>query len=65
MEIFKEMEIILQAYYHLIDASKDLPEWQRKFEDEIGQSIHYMVIGFDESVRDLLVEKSELFLRFV
>jgi hypothetical protein len=49
------MEIVLKAYYQLIDDSKDLPEWQRKFEDEIGSSIHYMTLTFDESVRDVLV----------
>jgi hypothetical protein len=49
------MEIVLKAYYTLIDASKDLPEWNRKFEDDIGQSIHYMTLTWDESVRDALV----------
>jgi hypothetical protein len=49
----------------MIDDCADYPEWQRKIEDEVGSSIHYMVIGFDESVRDELVTKSELFLRFV
>jgi hypothetical protein len=59
------MELILKAYYQLIEATEDLPEWRRKFEDDIGLAIHYMVINFDESVRDALVEKSELFKRFV
>lgn len=59
------MEHILRAYYSLIDDCKDYPEWSRKIEEELGQSIHYMVIGFDESVRDALVAQSELFQRFV
>jgi len=59
------MELILKAYYQLIDATEELPEWRRKFEDDIGLAIHYMAINFDESVRDALVAKSELFNRFV
>lgn len=59
------MELILKAYYQLIEETNDLPEWRRKFEDDIGLAIHYMVINFDESVRDALVERSELFKRFV
>jgi hypothetical protein len=59
------METILNAYYHLIDDSKDYPEWQRKFEDEIGSSIHYMTLTLDEAIHDDLVERSELFRRFV
>lgn len=59
------MEIILKAYYQLVEDSQGLPEWQRKFEDEIGQAIHYMTLTMDESVHDFLVEKSEYFKRFV
>ena len=50
------MDLILKAYYQLIEATNDLPEWRRKFEDEIGMAIHYMAINFDESVRDSLVK---------
>lgn len=58
------MELVLQAYYNLVDSMGDNKEWIRKVEDDLGQSIAYMAIGFDESVRDLLVDKSELFQRF-
>jgi hypothetical protein len=59
------MELILKAYYNMIDDCKDLPDWIRKIEDDIGQNIAYMATGFDESVRDEMVAKSELFQRFV
>lgn len=58
------MELVLQAYYNLIDNMADNKEWIRKVEEDIGQGIAYMAIGFDESDRDLLVDKSELFQRF-
>jgi O-succinylbenzoate synthase len=58
------MELVLQAYYNLVDGLGDNKEWVRKVEDDLGQSIAYMAIGFDESVRDSLVQKSELFQRF-
>lgn len=58
------MELVLQAYYNLIDNLGDNKAWVRKIEEDIGQSIAYMAIGYDESERDNLVEKSELFQRF-
>lgn len=59
------MELVLQAYYNLLDNASHSKEWQRKIEEDLGQSIAYLAIGFDESVRDGLVAKSELFQRFV
>lgn len=49
----------------MIEDSKNCPEWTRKIEEDIGQNIAYMTCGFDESVRDNLVAKSDLFNRFV
>lgn len=55
----------MKAYYQLIDDCAHSPVWQRKIEEEIGQNIAMLVIAFDESVRDALVDNSELFTRFV
>lgn len=62
--IFKEVELCLDAYYGVIDDCAEFPEWQKKFEEDIGQNLAYTFINFDESVRDLLVNKSQLFNRF-
>ncbi len=62
--IFKEMDRCLEAYYGLIEDCKDHPEWVRKIEEDIGINLAYTAINFDESVRDALVAKSELFNRF-
>jgi len=59
------MNLILKAYYDMLDDSASNPEWVRKIEEEIGQSIHYLVVAMDESVRDSLVANSEYFARFV
>lgn len=55
----------MKAYYNLVDDCAEYPEWQRKVEEDIGQNVAMMVIAFDESVRDELVAKSDIFLRFV
>jgi hypothetical protein len=59
------MEVILKAYYQLINDCEDLPEWKRKIEEELGQSVAFLTLAFDESVHDSLVERSELLRRFV
>lgn len=59
------MELTLKAYYNLIDDCVEYPEWTRKVEEEIGSNIAFMVTAFDESVRDELVDRSELFKKFV
>lgn len=59
------MELALKAYYNLLDDCTEFPEWTRKIEEDIGQNIAFMTIAFDESVRDELVDRSELFKRFV
>ena len=62
--IFNEVELCLDAYYGVIDDCKEFPEWQKKVEEDIGQNLAYTFINFDESVRDILVNKSQLFNRF-
>jgi hypothetical protein len=59
------MELILQAYYNLLDNASHSKEWVRKIEEDIGHSIAYMAITQDESVRDNLVARSDLYQRFV
>lgn len=62
--IFDEVELALSAYYGMIDDCKDFPEWVRKIEEDVGQNMAYTFLVFDESDRDALVGKSELFKRF-
>ena len=62
--IFKEVEQCLEAYFGLIDDCAEHPAWVRKIEEEIGQSMALLFVNFDESERDNLVVKSELFNRF-
>lgn len=59
------MNQALQAYYNMIDDCGDNVEWIRKIEEELGQNIAMLTLAFDESVRDELVERSELYRRFV
>ena len=59
------MELVLQAYYNLIDSASDSKEWVRKIEEDLGQNVAFLATGFDESVRDQMVTKSDLFERFV
>ncbi len=59
------MELVLKAYYSLIDDCEHSQSWVRKIEEDVGQNIAYMAISFDESVRDELVSGSEIFQRFV
>jgi hypothetical protein len=56
--------VCLEAYYGLLEDCKDFPEWHRKIEEEIGGSIAFIFVNFDESVRDNLVARSNLFQRF-
>lgn len=62
--IFKEVEQCLEAYFGMIDDCADHPDWVRKIEEEVGQSIAFLFVNFDESERNNLVAKSELFNRF-
>lgn len=59
------MDLVLKAYYGLIDDCSHSATWVRKIEEDIGQNIAFLTTAFDESVRDELVENSELFHRFV
>jgi hypothetical protein len=59
------MELILKAYYAMIDDCAHSPSWVRKIEEDLGQSMALMAITFDESARDALVLQSEVFQRFV
>jgi len=55
------VELLLKAYYTLVDECAHSQAWVRKIEEDVGQNIAYMAISFDESVRDQLVERSALF----
>lgn len=55
----------MTAYYNMIEDCGDNQDWVRKIEEEIGQNISLMIKAFDESVRDALVERSDIFRRFV
>ena len=49
----------------MIDSASDSKEWVRKIEEDLGQNVAFLATGFDESVRDQMVTKSDLFERFV
>lgn len=55
----------MKAYYQLLEDTKDNPAWYRKIQDDVGQSLHYLTLTFDESDRNALVAQSELFRKFV
>lgn len=59
------MDIVLKAYYEMLDDCQSNPDWVRKVEEEVGSSIAFLVIAMDESVRDYLVTHSPYFQRFV
>ena len=59
------MEQILKAFYDLYDDLAPNPDWQRKLEEDVGQQIAFLAISIDESSRDLVVENSPYFARFV
>ena len=49
------MELILKAYYNMVDDCADNLAWKRKIEDDIGSEIAFLAIAFDECVHDSLV----------
>ena len=59
------MEQILKAFYDLSDDLASNPDWQRKLEEDVGQQIAFLAVSLDESSRDLVVENSPYFARFV
>lgn len=55
----------MKAYYGLVDDVAKSQVWEKKIEEDLGQSLAAMVTTFDESTRDALVANSALFQRFV
>lgn len=41
--LHKDAELLLQAYADLVDDCAEFPLWQRKFEEELGNQIAYLV----------------------
>jgi hypothetical protein len=62
--LFHEVEGYLQAYYDLIDDCQDYPHWQRKLQEDLGQSVSFLGIMMEEAVRDNYVESSAIYERF-
>lgn len=63
-ELFSEMEQYMQAYYDLLDDCRDHPEWARKIQEDLGQSISFLGIMMEEAMRDDHTKRSEIFSRF-
>ena len=59
------MNLLLKAYYDLLDDMQGHKEWTNKLEEELGQQIAFLAISIDESVRDDIVANSPYFARFV
>ena len=59
------MNLVLKAYYDLLDDMQGHKEWTNKLEEELGQQIAFLAISIDESVRDDIVANSPYFARFV
>jgi hypothetical protein len=62
--ILKELEILAQAYYQMIDDCEANEAWIKKLEDEVGQEIAFTFLQIDETSREALVQSSETFARF-
>ena len=56
--LMPEVEAYLQAYYDLMDDCAAYPLWQRKLEEDLGQSVSFLGIMMEEADRDLIVENS-------
>lgn len=63
-DLFTEMEAYMQAYYDLLDDCKDFPLWHRKFQEDLGQSVSFLGIMMEESLRDDTMRRSPIFERF-
>ena len=62
--LFKEMESFMQAYYDLLDDCQDYPEWQRKLQEDLGQSVSFLGIMMEEALRDDITKRSAIYERF-
>jgi len=62
--LWNEVETCLTAYYNLIDECEEYPEWQTKLRFDLGGVVSFLALVVDESVRDAMVERSEVYKRF-
>lgn len=62
--LFREMESFMQAYYDLLDDCQDYPEWQRKLQEDLGQSVSFLGIMMEEALRDDITKRSAIYERF-
>lgn len=46
--LIAEIEDIMKAYYNLLDDCKDYPLWERKFQEDLGQSISSLGLYLEE-----------------
>ena len=63
-ELRQEMDIIMNAYYSLMDDCKDYPLWQKKLEEDLGGSVSFLGTMMEEADHKENVESSEMYLRF-
>ena len=62
--LFAEMEELMKAYYGLMDDCKELPLWERKFQEDLGGSVSYLGIQMEEAMREHHVAASDIYARF-
>lgn len=48
-KLLGEIELIVKAYYELLDASEGNKAWRYKIEMEMGQAICYLLSNIEES----------------
>ena len=62
--VVEEVELIVKAYYDLLDACTDSPAWKYKIEMELGQNICYLLANIEEGDEHPIFETSPYFKRF-
>jgi hypothetical protein len=64
-QILTELELIVKAYYEIIDDCKGNDGWIRKLEDDLGVQLSHVMGNIEEDHHDELMAASEYFKRFV
>lgn len=64
INLVKELELYLKAYYDLLDQCNDHPDWQKKLQKELGSQVSYLAKQIDEDDHEKIVLISPIFKRF-
>ncbi len=55
------MDIVLRAYYQMIDDCAGNPDWQVKIEEDVGSKVAYLMTNVDEYEHDFVTSLSPSF----